>query len=265
MKHTIDTDVRFSIVPEWVLYAEVSDKAVRLYSILARYADNETLEAFPSRELLAKRANCHAKSVDRAIQELADIGAITKTHRKSGNGFQSNVYTLRRVPPHMSPPRDTTVEGVGTPVSPPRDTDVHLTRTTELEPEELEPLNNQTSVIESFDEFWDTYPKHLQKGEARKAFFKAVQRVGDVDTILEGARRMSADPNLPVKQFIPYPATWLNRDGWDDEPFPPRDGIPGVTQGMPKSPHVGGPREWVKDMHDMGEHWECRPGEFGCK
>ena len=265
MKHTINTDIRFSIVPEWVLDADISDKAVRLYTILARYADNETLQAFPSRETLAERARCHVKSIDRAIQELAELGAIVKTHRKAGNGFQSNVYTLLRVGTQMSPGRDTGDEGVGTPVSPPRDTSVSLTRTTELEPEELEPLNNQTSVIKSFDEFWEVYPKHLQKGEARKAFFKAVQRVGDADTILEGVRRMAADPNLPVKQFIPYPATWLNRGGWDDEPFPPREGIPGVTQGMPKSPHVGGPRDWVREMHEMGEHFECREGEFGCK
>ena len=24
-------------------------------------------------------------------------------------------------------------------------------------------------------------------------------------------------------------------------------------------------RAWVKKMHDIGEHWECREGEFGCK
>ena len=24
-------------------------------------------------------------------------------------------------------------------------------------------------------------------------------------------------------------------------------------------------RQWVKDYHDRGDHWECRPGEFGCK
>lgn len=23
------------------------------------------------------------------------------------------------------------------------------------------------------------------------------------------------------------------------------------------------PRQWVKDLHDIGEHFECRPGEFG--
>jgi len=25
------------------------------------------------------------------------------------------------------------------------------------------------------------------------------------------------------------------------------------------------PRAWVEELHDMGEHWECRAGEFGCK
>jgi hypothetical protein len=23
------------------------------------------------------------------------------------------------------------------------------------------------------------------------------------------------------------------------------------------------PRQWVKDLHDIGEHFECRPGEWG--
>jgi hypothetical protein len=30
-----------------------------------------------------------------------------------------------------------------------------------------------------------------------------------------------------------------------------------------KSPYVGSPREWVSDLHNTGEHFECRPGEFG--
>jgi hypothetical protein len=25
------------------------------------------------------------------------------------------------------------------------------------------------------------------------------------------------------------------------------------------------PRAWVEELHGMGEHWECRAGEFGCK
>jgi hypothetical protein len=27
---------------------------------------------------------------------------------------------------------------------------------------------------------------------------------------------------LPPKQFVPYPASWLNAGGWDSEPYPER-------------------------------------------
>lgn len=262
MTTAIRLETKFALIPDWVIDLDISSTAFKLYAALARYADNQTHRAFPSRETLAERLKCSVKTVERAVTELEMAGAIRKESR---GRYQSNVYTLVMVNPDRTKMSidETEMSVEGTKMSVRMDKNVALTRTTELEPEELEPLNTQASVNESFNQFWDIYPKHLQKGEARKAFFKAVQRQGDADTILEGARRMAADPNLPVKQFIPYPATWLNRDGWDDEPFPAREGlgIPGVS----KSPHVGGPREWVKDMHDLGEHWECRPGEFGCK
>ena len=30
-------------------------------------------------------------------------------------------------------------------------------------------------------------------------------------------------------------------------------------------PAIVMPRAWVEELHEMGEHWECRAGEFGCK
>jgi hypothetical protein len=266
MNHQINTDLRFSIIPEWVLDADISDRAIRLYSILARYADNETLQAFPSRETLAKRANCHWRSVDRAIDELVTLGAITKQHRRNGESYQSNMYTLRRVGPQVSPPTDRADRGVLTPQSVPTDTGGNLTITTELEP--LNDTNRHftdSDMSIHFNDFWEIYPRKMGKGEAKAAFVKAVNRFGH-EVILDGVRALAADPNLPAPQFVPRAATWLNQERWDDEPYPVPDpaSIPGVQRG-PKSPHVGGPREWVKDMHDMDEHWECRPGEFGCK
>lgn len=252
MTDTVIVDRKFAIIDEWVLNLPISDRALRLYVLLVRYADNHTHRAFPSRETLATRMNCSKASVDRATQELIDHGAISKSQRMNS----SLVYTV-----HVTKGVVTPDEGGSSPVMRGVVTDDDLTRTTELEPENIEPLNNQASVNESFNDFWEVYPKHLQKGEARKAFFKAVQRVGDAETILEGARRMAADPNLPVKQFIPYPATWLNRDGWDDEPFPPREGVPGVKPAA----EIPEARAWVRAEHNRGEHWECRPGEFGCK
>jgi hypothetical protein len=70
-------EIRFSIIPEWVTYADISDRAIRLYSVLARYADNQTHQAFPSRETLAEvDMHCSAKSVDRATRSSSEIGAI---------------------------------------------------------------------------------------------------------------------------------------------------------------------------------------------
>ena len=260
MTTAIRLETKFALIPDWVIDLDVSSTAFKLYAALARYADNHTHRAFPSRETLAERLKCSVKTVERAVQELETAGAIRKESR---GRYQSNVYTLVMNKSDRTKMSDdeTEMSDEGTKMSVRMDKNVALTRTTELEPEELEPLNTQTSVNELFNEFWDVYPKHLQKGEARKAFFKAVNRVGDADTILDGARRMAADPNLPVKQFIPYPATWLNRDGWDDEPFAPREPLPGVR------PAAEGPgrREWVRALHVQGEHFECREGEFGCK
>lgn len=249
MSH-VNSDIRFSIIPEWILDSDISDRAIRVYCILARYADSETLQAFPSRETLAKRAHCHYKSIDRAIDELVKIGAIVKRHRKSGESYQSNLYTLRRVRTALSLPTDTGDEGVRTPVSPGTDTVVHLTRTNELEP-----------VNDTFARFWSTYPRKVGKQAAQRAFEKAISKY-DVNVILEGLDRMVADSNLPDKQFLPHPSTWLNEGRWEDEAYPERE-----RDGRPLKPaaQVPGHRDWVRVEHDAGEHWACRPGEFGCK
>ncbi|MBY0797852.1 hypothetical protein [Corynebacterium parakroppenstedtii] len=72
-----------------------------------------------------------------------------------------------------------------------------------------------------FTEFWKTYPRKVGKDRARKAFASACRRA-TAEEIIEGAKRLAADPNLPDKQFIPHPTTWLNGGGWDDEPLPDR-------------------------------------------
>ena len=76
-----------------------------------------------------------------------------------------------------------------------------------------------SAVLESyFDTFWREYPKKKSKGTALKAFNKALKRT-DFDTIME-ALHMLKGSNEWTKdggQYVPYPATWLNADGWNDE------------------------------------------------
>lgn len=80
---------------------------------------------------------------------------------------------------------------------------------------------NEPSIKTSFDVFWENYPRHTAKTEARKAFDKQIARGVSAAAIIEGAARFADDPNR-VPQFTPHPATWLNQGRWDDEPLPQR-------------------------------------------
>ena len=98
MKITSDVG-SWSIVPEWVLDAEISDRAVRLYALLGRYADSGG-ESFASRRTIAERLRCSVNSVDRALAELVALKALKVEERRRANGSQSsNLYTLRMVSP----------------------------------------------------------------------------------------------------------------------------------------------------------------------
>lgn len=70
-----------------------------------------------------------------------------------------------------------------------------------------------------FNEFWNHYPRKVGKRAAETAYRNATKRA-DESTIIDGVKRYATDPNLPDPKFIPHPATWLNRDGWLDEPEP---------------------------------------------
>lgn len=85
----------FATVPEWLLYAEVSDRAVRLYAILVRHADQNG-QARPSRRRLAELMGCSVDSIDRALGELKAVGALEVMHRRrEDDGAQAtNEYVL---------------------------------------------------------------------------------------------------------------------------------------------------------------------------
>src|SRR5215218_11383648 len=74
----------FAIVPEWVLDADISDAALRLYAVLLRYGQTSG-HRMPGRRLLASRLHKRSRdSVDRALKELVGIGAVVVQHRRQG-------------------------------------------------------------------------------------------------------------------------------------------------------------------------------------
>lgn len=70
-----------------------------------------------------------------------------------------------------------------------------------------------------FEAFWRVYPKRVSKHDARKAFGKLVRDRVDMRAVGEGLRAWCAYWDARGEmQFVPYPATWLNRRQWETPP-----------------------------------------------
>lgn len=91
--------VRHGRVPDWVLDAEidgrlVSDRAIRLYVVLGRYADEDG-DARVGKSKLMARLGCARSTLDAAVADLATVGAldVEPVHRDDGSSG-ANRYTL---------------------------------------------------------------------------------------------------------------------------------------------------------------------------
>lgn len=97
----IKADNYFAIIPEWVLYSDISANAVRLYCVLRRYADGDG-KCHPSRATLSLQARISSPTLSKAVDELVAIGALAVRHRRSPSGdFTSNQYTVITTRPEV--------------------------------------------------------------------------------------------------------------------------------------------------------------------
>ena len=78
--------------------------------------------------------------------------------------------------------------------------------------------NNKPPPLEDgFAQFWSLYPRKVAKASAQKAWTKLKP---PLDLVLESLS-WQVDSDQWKKdggQFVPYPATWLNAECWNDEP-----------------------------------------------
>lgn len=70
-----------------------------------------------------------------------------------------------------------------------------------------------------FAEFWTAYPKKRSRGQALKAWRNlkpSMEQVSRIIAAIIRAKRSTAWAK-DGGQFIPYPATWINAQGWEDD------------------------------------------------
>lgn len=76
-----------------------------------------------------------------------------------------------------------------------------------------------------FEVFWKAYPKKRSKGDAEKVWRKInpdTKLLQKMLSTIEKAKQ-TWDWRKEKGQYIPYPATWLNAKGWEDELFVPTE------------------------------------------
>lgn len=191
---SVTTDLKFAIVPEWFIDSGVSDKAFRLYTILAKYADNSNRTAYPGRSTLAKRMGCSLSSVDRAVEELIALGAVTKKRRCVDGVWTSSLYTVNKMPPSRtdggSPTHDATPRLTGDATSPhPRrkELDQELDQKELLAAAPREPVKKQRKT----DPLWDTM---LQTCGINPQTLTGSER-GRINKALKELREVGATPD----------------------------------------------------------------------
>lgn len=149
------------------------------------------------------------RAVQRLIADLKQRGYIAVILQGPGNKerlITPNIYPTEQegLRPNCHPDQKVTVAEL----SPDYDRKVTYKR------QEKKEVCLRTNA--DFDSFWAAYPKKKAKQDARKAFAKVdVPLTVLLDALSE--HKKSGEWMKDGGKYIPYPATWLNGQRWEDE------------------------------------------------
>ncbi len=198
-----------------VLEHSTARGTARLVLLVIANHETEGRGAHPSVDRLAHEAGLSVRAVQEAIRRLEAAGEL-RVERNAGPG-RTNVYVTLPGRVQNLHPADSRRE--------PAPRTKGTSTTTPLSSETSSPQTSPQHEPAGFAEFWQTYPRRVGRRKALEAFRRALQRAR-LEEILDGARRYRDDPHREP-EFTAHPTTWLNRDGWEDDPLPPRRAGPG--------------------------------------
>lgn len=201
-----DFEESFTRIPNrWLRDQRLSLKAIGLLAQLHSHSVGWRVTIAS----LAQANNTGLEAIRSAVKELEATGYLKRSQsRTEANQFAEAIWTT------CDPLPDFPLSGFpssGFPIS-----GKSLYKKNNIKNEQVK------EIYGDFDEFWEIYPRKVGKASAEKAYLKAIQETAP-EIVQAGAEKLARDPNLPPVQFIPHPTTWLNRSGWNDEPYPERE------------------------------------------
>lgn len=216
-------------------FQDMPTSSQALYFHLGMHGDDDGFVGSPKK--IARAAGCNDDDLRLLITKgfiiPFDTGIVVIRDWKINNTLKNDRYheTLYRDEKSLLILDETNRYRLGNSLEPPRNQ-----LGTSLEPEHNTTQQNITQQNKDktakppggFDEFWKAYPKKKNKIDAQKAFAKVK---APLQTLLDAIERQKQSEQWKKDggQFIPYPATWLKRGAWEDEPDRQSTAIPSET------------------------------------
>lgn len=200
-------DGNFTIIPNaWIRNSGLSAQANYLLIYLVSHEVGYEIRF----DQISRETKLGVKAIRSSIAELKKEGWLDAERAKKPNGQLGAYRYIIKEPATL--PQSTVAQST-------------VAQATVAEGTLIKKTNNKEDKLreekerELFVDFYRVYPRKMQRGDAAKAFSKALT-LASFEDIIAGAIRFANDPNLPPDRFIPYPASWLRAEGWEDGPLP---------------------------------------------
>lgn len=192
---------------------------------------------WPSVELIAAKCQLSTRQVKRHLADLHESGLVIKMERRRRRDGSFSVWEY--LVPYQGTPTAPGEQARGHPRSSPGDTH-GMDQGTPMSPQEepscepsVEPSPSSSTSAEvervdpwerAFNDWYSTYPKKVGRLPASKAFKSKLKGMshGQMVQLSAGSlawQRFWSEDGTAMK-YIPYPATFLNREQYNDEPPP---------------------------------------------
>jgi hypothetical protein len=192
-------DKDFVMLPnDWLRDPNISYKAKGLLAYLYSHEPGYTIRF---RQIISQTQDGE-RSIRAAMTELKDAGYLVTQRTTDSRGYNAGLNYL------LVDPKDPELQNPT--LDNPTLENPTLDNAVALEDNITKKTTNKENNNNEFDEFWKLYPRRIGKADAVKAWNRATKRK-TADELLQ-LTRVYSNGKLPDETYIPYPASWLNKE-----------------------------------------------------
>lgn len=206
----------YAIIPADVRYDKnLRDKAKLLYGEITSLSDKNGY-CWATNRYFAELYGVSTTTISTLIKELVDNGYIkSEVEYRKGTKEILNRYLKIFKDPYLKKFKEGIKENL-------KDNNTSINNTS-INNTPYNPPKGENRVLtlneELFKKFWAVYPRKVSKGNAEKWFKKNNPSKDVVELMVQKLEILKKTEQWEKNngQYIPYPASWLNAKGWEDE------------------------------------------------